>query len=54
MVWLVLGLVLFLGVHSVAIVSPGGRDRLVAGMGDIEAIKALTEMMRSTPSILRV
>lgn len=40
MVWLVLGLVLFLGVHSVAIVSPGGRDRLVAGMGE-NAFKGL-------------
>ncbi|MGS5085913.1 NnrU family protein [Hydrogenophaga sp. A37] len=34
MVWLVLGLVLFLGVHSVSIVSPVGRDRLVAKMGE--------------------
>lgn len=33
MVWLVLGLVLFLGVHSVSIVSPRGRDRLAAQMG---------------------
>lgn len=34
MSWLILGLVLFLGVHSVAIVSPAGRDRLVAQMGE--------------------
>lgn len=34
MAWLVLGLVLFLGVHSVSIVSPSGRDRLVAKMGE--------------------
>lgn len=34
MAWLVLGLVLFLGVHSVSIVSPRGRDRLVAKMGE--------------------
>jgi uncharacterized membrane protein len=34
MAWLVLGLVLFLGVHSVSIVSPTGRDRLVAKMGE--------------------
>jgi uncharacterized membrane protein len=32
MTWLLLGLVLFLGVHSVAIVSPAGRDRLAAQM----------------------
>ena len=35
MVWLVLGLVLFLGVHSVAIVSPSGRDRLVRQWGEV-------------------
>jgi len=34
MVWLVLGLVLFLGVHSIAIVSPTGRDRWVARLGE--------------------
>ena len=34
MSWLVLGLVLFLGVHSVAIVSPEGRNRLAAQLGD--------------------
>lgn len=34
MAWLVLGLVLFLGVHSVSIVSPTGRDRLVAKLGE--------------------
>ena len=34
MSWLVLGLWLFLGVHSVAIVSPAGRDRLVARLGE--------------------
>src|SRR3990167_3483212 len=33
MVWLVLGLVLFLGVHSVAIVSPGGGGPRLAGRG---------------------
>ena len=32
--WLILGLVLFLGVHSVAIVSPEGRNRLAAQLGD--------------------
>lgn len=31
---LILGLVLFLGVHSVAIVSPAGRDRLAARFGE--------------------
>ena len=30
---LVLGLILFLGVHSVSIVSEGWRDRLVAKLG---------------------
>lgn len=34
MVWLILGLVLFLGVHSVAIVAPTGRDRLVQRLGE--------------------
>jgi uncharacterized membrane protein len=34
MIWLLLGLVLFLGIHSVAIVSPAGRDRLVAQLGE--------------------
>lgn len=34
MSWLVLGLLLFLGLHSVAIVSPAGRDRLVARLGE--------------------
>ncbi|MDO9252077.1 NnrU family protein [Hydrogenophaga sp.] len=40
MVWLVWGLVLFLGVHSVAIVSPGGRNRLAAQLGE-NAFKGL-------------
>lgn len=40
MVWLVLGLVLFLGVHSIAIVSPTGRDQIAAGMGE-NAFKGL-------------
>lgn len=35
MVWLVLGLVLFLGVHSVAIVAPGARERFVAQRGEM-------------------
>ncbi len=35
MVWLVLGLVLFLGVHSVAIVAPGLRERFVAQRGEL-------------------
>ena len=30
MLVLILGLLLFLGVHSVAIMAPAGRDRLVA------------------------
>ena len=34
MLVLILGLLLFLGVHSVAIVAPAGRDRLVAQMGE--------------------
>ena len=40
MAWLILGLVLFLGVHSVAIASPSGRDRLVAHWGE-NAFKGL-------------
>lgn len=35
MVWLVLGMVLFLGVHSVAIVAPGMRARFVAQRGEM-------------------
>ena len=34
MVLLILGLVLFLGIHSVSIVSAGGRNRLVQQMGE--------------------
>lgn len=34
MTWLILGLVLFLGVHSIAIVSPSGRDRLCVRLGE--------------------
>lgn len=33
MLWLVMGLALFLGVHSVSIVSPQGRNRLVRRWG---------------------
>jgi uncharacterized membrane protein len=34
MSWLVIGLVLFLGVHSVAIVASGWRDRMLARLGE--------------------
>ena len=34
MTWLVLGLVLFLGVHSVSIVAPRWRDGMVASIGE--------------------
>lgn len=34
MPYLILGLVLFLGVHCLSIVSPGGRDRLVRRWGE--------------------
>ncbi|MDP3251913.1 MAG: NnrU family protein [Hydrogenophaga sp.] len=34
MVWLIVGLVLFLGVHSVSIVSPQGRHALAGRMGE--------------------
>lgn len=34
MAWLIVGLVLFLGVHSVSIVSPLGRQRLVQRTGE--------------------
>ena len=44
MSWLILGLVLFLGVHSVAIVSPEGRDRLVARLGE-NAFKGLYSLV---------
>ena len=40
MVWLVLGLVIFLGVHSIAIVSPAGRNRWAARLGE-NAFKGL-------------
>ena len=44
MSWLILGLVLFLGVHSVAIVSPQGRDRLAARLGE-NAFKGLYSLV---------
>jgi uncharacterized membrane protein len=34
MVYLILGLVLFLGVHSIAIIAPGWRDRAAARVGN--------------------
>jgi uncharacterized membrane protein len=34
MTWLIVGLVLFLGVHSVSIVAPAARDRWAAAMGE--------------------
>jgi len=34
MLWLVSGLVLFLGMHSISIVSPGGRNALVRRLGE--------------------
>jgi uncharacterized membrane protein len=34
MTWLILGLVIFLGVHSVSIVSPAARERWLAQMGE--------------------
>lgn len=34
MIWLIAGLVIFLGVHSVAIVAPAWRDRTYARLGD--------------------
>ena len=42
--WLILGLVLFLGVHSVAIVSPQGRDRLASRLGE-NAFKGLYSLV---------
>jgi uncharacterized membrane protein len=46
MAWLVLGLVLFLGVHSLAIVSPAGRDRLAQrlGAGPFQVVYALVSL----------
>ncbi len=34
MTWLIVGLVLFLGVHSVSIVAPAARDRWAAALGE--------------------
>jgi uncharacterized membrane protein len=34
MTYLIVGLIVFLGIHSISIVSPGGRDALVARLGD--------------------
>ncbi len=34
MTWLILGLVIFLGVHSVSIAAPAARDRWLAQMGE--------------------
>jgi uncharacterized membrane protein len=34
MAWLILGLLLFLGIHSVSIVAPGWRDAQVARLGE--------------------
>ena len=34
MIYLVLGLVLFLGVHSVSIIAPAWRDRIAARLGN--------------------
>lgn len=34
MVWLLLGIVLFLGVHSIRMVAPGFRDRMIAERGE--------------------
>jgi len=35
MTWLILGLVIFLGIHSVSIVAPGWRDAQVMRMGEM-------------------
>ena len=34
MIWLVAGLVVFLGVHSVRMLAPGFRDRMIARLGE--------------------
>ncbi|TCD13414.1 NnrU family protein [Oricola cellulosilytica] len=34
MIWLVLGLVVFLGIHSVRMVAPGFRERVIASRGE--------------------
>ena len=34
MTWLVFGLILFLGVHSISIIAPAGRDRMAAALGN--------------------
>lgn len=33
MTWLVVGLIVFLGVHSVSIIAPAGRDRMASSLG---------------------
>lgn len=47
MPWLILGLIVFLGVHSVRIVAPGLRDRIVAagGAGPWKAIYSLASLV---------
>jgi uncharacterized membrane protein len=35
MTYLIVGLIVFLGIHSISIVSPGGRDALAARLGDV-------------------
>ena len=42
--WLILGLLLFLGVHSLSIISPAGRDRLVSRLGE-NAFKGLYSLV---------
>ena len=53
MAWLVLGLVLFLGVHSVSIVSPRGRNRLAAQMGE-NGFKGLYSVVSAVGLVLIV
>lgn len=33
MTWLVIGLIVFLGMHSISIIAPAGRDRMAASLG---------------------
>ena len=53
MVWLILGLLLFLGVHSVSIVSPVGRNRMVQRMGE-KAYKGLYTLLSVAGLVLIV
>ena len=49
MTLLIVGLVIFLGIHSIAIVAPDWRDRIVARLGEAHG-KASTRSLQSRVS----